>query len=53
MRFKIVIVIILFSYSNGFSQNSNLIDSLINNSIKLKAFTKIIKHKQGNIYLIK
>lgn len=38
MRFKIVIVIILFSYSNGFSQNSSLIDSLINNSIKLKAF---------------
>lgn len=38
MRFKIVFVIILFSYSNGFSQNSSLIDSLINNSIKLKAF---------------
>ena len=37
MRFKIV-VIILFSCSYGFSQNSNLIDSLINNSIKLKAF---------------
>ena len=34
MRFKLVFVIILFSYSNGFSQNSNLIDSLINNSIK-------------------
>ena len=38
MRFKIVIVIILFACSHGFSQNSSLIDSLINNSIKLKAF---------------
>ena len=38
MKFKILIVFTLLLPFYGFSQNTNSIDSLINNSIKLKAF---------------
>ncbi len=38
MKFKILIVFTLLLSFYGFSQNTNSIDSLINNSIKLKAF---------------
>jgi len=38
MKFKILIVFTLILSFYGFSQNTNSIDSLINNSIKLKAF---------------
>ena len=38
MKFKILIVFTLLFCFYGFSQNTNSIDSLINNSIKLKAF---------------
>lgn len=38
MKLKILIVFTLLLYFYGFSQNTNSIDSLIHNSIKLKAF---------------